>query len=476
MASITKGVIGQEDINWGTGTFTRDNSTGGTITLNKIPYHGIETVSVTDYGAYGDGSHDDSAAIQAAIDSLGTSPGDINFPSGTFKIITGLTISNHRQHLIGCGPQATILSYAPTEAGTAIKFYKSGAALVQPSIKGIGLQSSDTYDFTKIGIETRNVEEMVIENVAINPWTGNSLSVGFKSGGKHMIKANNLSISADIPIKISDNPDSVVDCDHYNFHNTYLIAGVSHCVTVDSGVLLYNLSFTGYQAWAPAAGSGFYWNDTTAAGAANSIKFENVRIEQETDDTKYLYYIVHSQGIYGVQWINCYGGTTAKGWYLRNVYHPTWINTVYTNAATPTPNEALNVNSTVKPLVFINAYWAASTTVTMTDQFPQSVSGKDPALAPLPHTGWYSTTAAMVNPITAGTVTLTANAASTTVTNVNVMASSRILLTPTSATAAADVGSATGVYVSAKNQGVSFVVTHPNNASADKTFDYQIVN
>jgi len=81
-----------------------------------------------------------------------------------------------------------------------------------------------------------------------------------------------------------------------------------------------------------------------------------------------------------------------------------------------------------------------------------------------------------INKTQKGSCTLTANAASTTVTDINVFSTSRIVLFPTSANAAADVGSATSVYVSAKTDGTSFTITHPNNANADKTFDYIIQN
>lgn len=81
----------------------------------------------------------------------------------------------------------------------------------------------------------------------------------------------------------------------------------------------------------------------------------------------------------------------------------------------------------------------------------------------------------LVSPIK-GTLTLAANVATTTVTQTGVAANSRIILTPTSANAAADQGSATGVWVTTKNVGASFVLTHPNNANADKTFDYIIIN
>ena len=75
-----------------------------------------------------------------------------------------------------------------------------------------------------------------------------------------------------------------------------------------------------------------------------------------------------------------------------------------------------------------------------------------------------------------GTVTLTANAASSTVSHTGVTAASIILLFPTSANAAADVGSATGVYISAIVASTSFTITHPNNANADKTFNYLVLN
>ena len=75
-----------------------------------------------------------------------------------------------------------------------------------------------------------------------------------------------------------------------------------------------------------------------------------------------------------------------------------------------------------------------------------------------------------------GTVTLTANAASTTVNNTYVTANSLVYLYPVTANAAADLGSATSVWISAVTAATSFVITHPNNANADKTFNYLIVN
>ena len=69
-----------------------------------------------------------------------------------------------------------------------------------------------------------------------------------------------------------------------------------------------------------------------------------------------------------------------------------------------------------------------------------------------------------------GTVTLTANAASTTVAAINCGPESRPVLMPATANAAAEVGAGT-IFVSAVSA-ESFVVTHANNAQTDRTFHW----
>lgn len=71
---------------------------------------------------------------------------------------------------------------------------------------------------------------------------------------------------------------------------------------------------------------------------------------------------------------------------------------------------------------------------------------------------------------TTGSVTLTANAASTTVAHVNFGVDSVPHLTPTTANAAAEIGAGT-IRVSARANG-SFTLAHANNAQTDRTFLY----
>ncbi len=76
-----------------------------------------------------------------------------------------------------------------------------------------------------------------------------------------------------------------------------------------------------------------------------------------------------------------------------------------------------------------------------------------------------------------GSVTLTANAASTTVTETEgrISTSAVILFMPTTANAAAEVGAGT-MYVSATDpENHTFTITHANNAQVDRTFRYALV-
>ena len=52
-----------------------------------------EVVSVKDFGAIGDGIADDTAAIQAAIDSVLTKNGSVFFPAGRYRVTSGYTNS-----------------------------------------------------------------------------------------------------------------------------------------------------------------------------------------------------------------------------------------------------------------------------------------------------------------------------------------------------------------------------------------------
>jgi hypothetical protein len=102
------------------------------VTLFNLMFKGRSTyqklsdvVSVKDFGAKGDGTTDDTAAIQAAFAAVaagGSNAGkNMLLPSGTYNY-TGITIDNLRSVAIyGDGNRNTILHYTGSAGGTAFK-------------------------------------------------------------------------------------------------------------------------------------------------------------------------------------------------------------------------------------------------------------------------------------------------------------------------------------------------------------------
>jgi len=74
-----------------------------------------------------------------------------------------------------------------------------------------------------------------------------------------------------------------------------------------------------------------------------------------------------------------------------------------------------------------------------------------------------------------GEVTLTANAASTTVTDIRMNSNSGLSFCPLTANAAAEIGNGTMYVTEANHDDGSFVITHANNAQTDRTFRYTIM-
>lgn len=102
-------------------------------------------INVMDYGAIGDGSHDDTSAIQGAITSLSATGGGIYFPPGnyvvssTITLIPNLTISGFGATSVKIFPQATginVFQYLPsTEQPANISI--SGLEIDCTSVSGI---------------------------------------------------------------------------------------------------------------------------------------------------------------------------------------------------------------------------------------------------------------------------------------------------------------------------------------------------
>ena len=107
-----------------------------------------DALNVREYGATGDGTTDDTTAVQAAITAAGR--GTVYFPPGTYYLPGSVTLNSYA-HLVGAGQEA---SFIKTAASTVAFTWAAGSILYGLELEHLGftgpgtvLHSSGTYDY-----------------------------------------------------------------------------------------------------------------------------------------------------------------------------------------------------------------------------------------------------------------------------------------------------------------------------------------
>lgn len=118
-------------------------------------------VDVKDFGATGNGSTDDTAAIQAALDQFNNiGPGEVYFPPGTYVTSSPLIINNCAIHIRGAGQGASTIR--SSVSSNNIIFVSQDSFLHYTTIEGLTIRTSQVD--TAIGIHVQFSEADATNN------------------------------------------------------------------------------------------------------------------------------------------------------------------------------------------------------------------------------------------------------------------------------------------------------------------------
>jgi hypothetical protein len=342
-----------------------------------------DALSVKYFGAKGDGSHDDTAAIQATINAFPSGNGEVSFPIGSFLVTSTVTVAQNRMHLVGAGIFATQIIFAPTANASCFSYTAGANSLYQCSLENMSFFSSDSTH-VKTAISLNDIREFALVDVEIGGgvvvlgpapdfyasqfWSdGSSSSIGLYTTGREALSVQRFKAYADKPLVLGPNLNfTTLDADHFHFQDCFFAATFNPCVTAFDGVCLTNVTFDGYQTWNLGT-HGLYWNVSIAAIASYNLSINNVRLEQGRDPTAYAIYLNDPvNSIYNVSINNCRLDNMRNGVYARAIRLISITDSLYAGTAGTT---ALNVDATVNSINLSNFYAATGSAAVMTGQY-----------------------------------------------------------------------------------------------------------
>jgi polygalacturonase len=214
---------------------------------------GKAKVNVSNYGARGDGVHDDTAAFQAAVNALPADGGTVYVPAGRFMInaLKPIKMRSHTRLLMTSNSTLAVIPNSATRY-YAIRIEKvSDVRIVGGNLVGDRTNHKGTTGEWGFGIYVTGAKNVVIKQVNLSNFWGDGIWIGAVGKGTRLVRSDYVTV------------DRVVSSN--NRRQGLSIGPAQHVLITDS-------TFKNTNGTLPEAGIDIEPQDQ---GPANTIRLQN---------------------------------------------------------------------------------------------------------------------------------------------------------------------------------------------------------
>lgn len=216
---------------------------------------GSATVNVRNAGARGDGSHDDTAAFQAAINSLPSSGGTVAVPAGRYMInaLTSIKMRSHTRLKLDPAAQLVAIPNNQTRYYVVKVWGVNDVEVTGGQIIGERAKHRGNTGEWGMGLDVRTSDNVYVHDLKVSDCWGDGVFVGSTGKRGSAVPASNVTFK------------NIVSTNNRR-------QGMS--ITVADKIFVYNSVFSNTNGTAPQAGI-----DIEPMGQGDA---SNVRIEKST--------------------------------------------------------------------------------------------------------------------------------------------------------------------------------------------------